>query len=361
MSKIKNVALRSIGLVFLLTMMFGLTVQAATHELQGPIIGAGVEVIDNYGNFQADFSEVVTFVAVDRRTGEVIELNELHILSSTHNIHVNDIPYIDILLHESGGLYSRYQLVPLASFDVWSPNFVGFEWPFSEEPIVVPEPVVTPEPVASIPEVSIPEQVGIFMVYPNGDFMMVDGAKFTLVDANDIVIESSYSRFGYVAFFEATSKDTTYLYVVFNYAEGLDTNTQRVPLRNFTPFDGNLTYDWVFLPARGVSVVDAPIVEEVPVITVPPVVEVPASVEPSVEFVTPEPVVTSEPGSGVRTATVTNATWLNVRRGAGINFTAFAAIPRGYTATIIGQRGSWLQLQTRYGIGWSYMGYLVIN
>jgi len=101
--------------------------------------------------------------------------------------------------------------------------------------------------------------------------------------------------------------------------------------------------------------------------------------EPAIEPVAvPEPIVTYEPESlpvvevieapapvapviqPANTATVTNAHFLNLRRGAGVSYHAFAVLARGDTVTILGHRGGWVNVETARGTGWVFGRYLDI-
>jgi len=60
------------------------------------------------------------------------------------------------------------------------------------------------------------------------------------------------------------------------------------------------------------------------------------------------------------TARVTNAHFLNLHRGAGVNYQAFAVLARGDEVTILGQRGGWVNVETARGTGWVFGRYLDI-
>jgi len=60
------------------------------------------------------------------------------------------------------------------------------------------------------------------------------------------------------------------------------------------------------------------------------------------------------------TATVTNAHFLNLRRGAGVSYNAFAVLTRGDTVTILGRSGGWVNVETAHGPGWVFGRYLDI-
>ena len=98
-------------------------------------------------------------------------------------------------------------------------------------------------------------------------------------------------------------------------------------------------------------------------VATPEPIEPPYIPEPMPEPVIAPPVVeapitpTVQPAN---TATVTNAHFLNLRRGAGISYNAFAVLTRGDTVTVLGQRGGWVNVETDRGTGWVFGRYLDI-
>jgi len=83
----------------------------------------------------------------------------------------------------------------------------------------------------------------------------------------------------------------------------------------------------------------------------PLVVEVAEAVETPVSTPTIQP---------TNTATVYHAHFLNLRRGAGVSYQAFAVLARGETVTILGHRGGWVNVETASGTGWVFSRYLDI-
>jgi len=91
-----------------------------------------------------------------------------------------------------------------------------------------------------------------------------------------------------------------------------------------------------------------------------PVVEVVEAPEPLptvevIEAPAPAPVI-----QAANTAIVTNAHFLNLRRGAGVSYNAFAVLARGDKVTILSQRGGWVNVETARGTGWVFGRYLDI-
>lgn len=70
---------------------------------------------------------------------------------------------------------------------------------------------------------------------------------------------------------------------------------------------------------------------------------------------------TAEDDTG-RTGTVTtNGGKLNVRTGAGMDYTAFAQLPNGMTVKVIGTDGDWLKVILPEKVGYVYSGYMTVS
>lgn len=52
---------------------------------------------------------------------------------------------------------------------------------------------------------------------------------------------------------------------------------------------------------------------------------------------------------------------LNVRTGAGMDYTAFAQLPNGTTVKVIGTDGDWLKVILPEKIGYVYSGYMTVS
>jgi len=128
----------------------------------------------------------------------------------------------------------------------------------------------------------------------------------------------------------------------------------------------------VYEPAEEPEVIEEPVTEteEEPAtesVTLPELVE-----QQPAPLILPEPVteplpvieVVAAPVTPIiqaaNTATVTNAHFLNLRRGAGVNYQAFAVLARGDTVTVLDRSGGWVNVETTKGTGWVFGRYLDI-
>ncbi len=63
-----------------------------------------------------------------------------------------------------------------------------------------------------------------------------------------------------------------------------------------------------------------------------------------------------------QTGTVTtNGGKLNVRTGAGMDYTAFAQLPNGTMVRVIGKDGDWLKVVLPEKVGYVYSGYMTVS
>ena len=68
-----------------------------------------------------------------------------------------------------------------------------------------------------------------------------------------------------------------------------------------------------------------------------------------------------ENDSGQTGTVTTNGGNLNVRTGAGLNYTAFAQLPNGTTVKVIGTDGDWLKVILPEKVGYVYSGYMTVS
>ena len=68
-----------------------------------------------------------------------------------------------------------------------------------------------------------------------------------------------------------------------------------------------------------------------------------------------------ENDSGQTGTVTTNGGNLNVRTGAGLNYTAFAQLPNGTTVKVIGTEGDWLRVILPEKVGYVYSSYMTVS
>ena len=65
--------------------------------------------------------------------------------------------------------------------------------------------------------------------------------------------------------------------------------------------------------------------------------------------------------SGKTGTVTTNGGKLNVRTGAGMDYTAFAQLPNGTMVRVIGKDGDWLKVVLPEKVGYVYSGYMTVS
>ena len=68
-----------------------------------------------------------------------------------------------------------------------------------------------------------------------------------------------------------------------------------------------------------------------------------------------------ENGSGQTGTVTTGGGNLNVRTGAGLDYTAFTQLPNGTTVKVIGTDGDWLKVILPEKVGYVYSGYMTVS
>lgn len=69
----------------------------------------------------------------------------------------------------------------------------------------------------------------------------------------------------------------------------------------------------------------------------------------------------AENNTGQTGTVTTNGGTLNVRTGAGMDYTAFTQLPNGTTVKVIGTDGDWLKVILPEKVGYVYSGYMTVS
>lgn len=295
---------------------------------------------------------------------------------------ISDIGNMEVRIYENHNYTHTLATVPLRNFIQYGPG--RFFYVLSD--INIPNPTIdslfdadAPFEVLYVQVMSFREEEHFFGIgfYPYS----VDGVTIALYHNNEqIRVATSLPRISFENL-GLTNADIANMEVRIVDGGGYfyGSNIRSVNYSEESSSEGRLIVFYVFAEEVVVATPQpAPVVEATPEIVEE--IELEQEEPVIVSIAPPEPVVTPEPTpvptpvvevtevptpvapiiQPTNTATVTNAHFLNLRRGAGVNYQAFAVLSRGDEVTILGQRGGWVNVETARGTGWVFGRYLDI-
>ena len=240
----------------------------------------------------------------------------------------------------------------------------------------------TAEPLSEVVEEEAVIYVDVWVAYNPDYFVDIADARVYLYDKDGNLIQVKYSQENGEVWFDPIPGYTDVIpeFVITVVADGFETVTFAPNFTLTSRADGSflwhaggpvwvtpeiLEYESMPEPTPITEVVETP--EPIPVAEVvdapepTPIVEVVETLEPiPVVEVVEAPTPVAPVIQPANTATVANAHFLNLRRGAGVSYHAFAVLARGDQVTVLGHRGGWVNVETARGTGWVFGRYLDI-
>ena len=345
---LKSIAIRSVAVIIALSLfiVFAPTVQA--RATTGIII-----IFEDQDNESLDITHATPTVYVyDGNTKVDIELNFSRTFVA-FNVDTERVEHLVVHI-VSDIFYPTHSEIPLYEFEDLGYYSLGFTLIFSETPV---ETVVQADELDSI------IGIGVSVNDMDGNF----SPRFNEMVTFEVVNRNTGETFETVlqGLLSVNVEDIHYLDFVLKDAGGLYSPYQIVEVSRFSVISSAFKgFNWPFSETHleeeqplAQPSIDPVIIQPIPTA---PVVAIP---EPestlTIEVVeTPEPVTSTI--HSANTATVTNAHFLNLRRGAGVSYNAFAVLSRGDEVTVLGRRGGWVNVETSRGTGWVFGRYLDI-